>query len=289
MNPTSLQNKAKQYMKLWHLEPGGEPFNTHFCFLWPCLKGSEELMLKLLSEECVDDLGAYALKLFDGHGCIKIFENENAVQLLERVITPKNQPSLRQMLLAGNEDTVTNIICDVAARLHDYAETIDKKGYPAFENKFINDINDTATNMRKGGIRPPDMPMFERGLALSRELEQAMHSDRLFLHGDLHHDNILYSADRGWVAIDPKGIIAPRAYDYAISLVHMPDLPEETIMNPRRIERMSKIISDKSGIDQKTILQFAWIKALQLGAWASGEPYKTQCIELAKIIDKFIT
>ena len=29
----------------------------------------------------------------------------------------------------------------------------------------------------------------------------------LLLHGDLHHDNILFDKKRGWLAIDPKGII----------------------------------------------------------------------------------
>jgi streptomycin 6-kinase len=30
------------------------------------------------------------------------------------------------------------------------------------------------------------------------------------LHGDLHHENMLFDASRGWVAIDPKGVIGPK-------------------------------------------------------------------------------
>ena len=30
---------------------------------------------------------------------------------------------------------------------------------------------------------------------------------QMLLHGDLHHWNILSDADRGWMAIDPKGVI----------------------------------------------------------------------------------
>ncbi|WP_373298360.1 aminoglycoside phosphotransferase family protein [Paludibacterium paludis] len=27
------------------------------------------------------------------------------------------------------------------------------------------------------------------------------------LHGDLHHDNVLFDSSHGWLAIDPKGVI----------------------------------------------------------------------------------
>ncbi len=33
---------------------------------------------------------------------------------------------------------------------------------------------------------------------------------RYVLHGDLHHENILLDTQRGWVAIDPKGVIGPK-------------------------------------------------------------------------------
>ena len=31
----------------------------------------------------------------------------------------------------------------------------------------------------------------------------------VLLHGDLHHENILFDATRGWLAVDPKGVIGP--------------------------------------------------------------------------------
>ncbi len=35
-------------------------------------------------------------------------------------------------------------------------------------------------------------------------------SDDVVLHGDLHHENILWDDDAGWLVIDPKGVIGPR-------------------------------------------------------------------------------
>jgi streptomycin 6-kinase len=39
--------------------------------------------------------------------------------------------------------------------------------------------------------------------------------DIVALHGDIHHGNILDFGERGWLAIDPKGLIGERGFDYA--------------------------------------------------------------------------
>jgi aminoglycoside/hydroxyurea antibiotic resistance kinase len=35
------------------------------------------------------------------------------------------------------------------------------------------------------------------------------------LHGDLHHGNVLDFGLRGWLAIDPKGLLGERGFDFA--------------------------------------------------------------------------
>lgn len=39
---------------------------------------------------------------------------------------------------------------------------------------------------------------------------RARYPDNWLLHGDLHHENILLDGERGWLAIDPKGVIGPK-------------------------------------------------------------------------------
>lgn len=46
----------------------------------------------------------------------------------------------------------------------------------------------------------------ERSWRVLRE----QYPENYLLHGDLHHENILKDASRGWVAIDPKGVIGPK-------------------------------------------------------------------------------
>ncbi len=49
--------------------------------------------------------------------------------------------------------------------------------------------------------------------------------DIAVLRSDLHHGNVLDFGDRGWLAIDPKGLIGERGFDYA-NLLCNPDLSD---------------------------------------------------------------
>lgn len=66
-------------------------------------------------------------------------------------------------------------------------------------------------------------PLVDWMLATSRE--------PVFLHGDLHHENVLLGRD-GWVMIDPKGLAGDRAFEAAafmrnpLALGHRPDLEQ---------------------------------------------------------------
>ncbi len=55
-------------------------------------------------------------------------------------------------------------------------------------------------------------PHLEQAEAWFKDLTAEPVGDYL-LHGDLHHENILLDAKRGWLAIDPKGVIGPRVLE----------------------------------------------------------------------------
>ncbi len=45
------------------------------------------------------------------------------------------------------------------------------------------------------------------------------HAEKYLLHRDLHRRNILKSADKGILAIDPRGAVGPRAFEYVIPFI----------------------------------------------------------------------
>lgn len=81
----------------------------------------------------------------------------------------------------------------------------------------------------------PGVPAEVRDLLCrTRELAEALAGEAgppRLLHGDLHHGNMLLDARRGWVAIDPKGVLAPAEFQPA-RFLNNPELggrPRETL------------------------------------------------------------
>lgn len=60
-------------------------------------------------------------------------------------------------------------------------------------------------------VCPPHLT--KKAIKLKNELLASI-SNEVFLHGDLHHDNILKNDDH-WLAIDPKGIIGDAEFEVA--------------------------------------------------------------------------
>ena len=63
----------------------------------------------------------------------------------------------------------------------------------------------------------------------ARELFQTLADSQgrlMLLHGDLHHDNVLFDSKRGWVAIDPKGVVGELEYEVGAILRNPVETPE---------------------------------------------------------------
>jgi streptomycin 6-kinase len=84
------------------------------------------------------------------------------------------------------------------------------------------------------------------------------------LHGDIHHDNILYFGERGWLAIDPKGLTGERGFDYA-NLFCNPD--RATATDPVCFQRRIEVVAEAAGFDRKRLLQWVLAWAGLSAAW----------------------
>jgi streptomycin 6-kinase len=87
------------------------------------------------------------------------------------------------------------------------------------------------------------------------------------LHGDLHHDNVLDGGPRGWLAIDPKGLIGERGFEYA-NLFRNPDI--EIALAPGRLRRQVGVVARQARLDPKRLLQWIFAYAALGAAWSQG-------------------
>lgn len=148
------------------------------------------------------------------------------------------------------DDEATAIFCEVAARLH-AARATPPNHCPTL-SAWFRDLEISAQN--DGGV-------FARCWAVAQGLLKAP-QDVTLLHGDIHHGNVLdFGSERGWLAIDPKGLKGERAFDYA-NIFTNPDLadPSQLIAtNPTFFAKRLAIVSKSASIDAKRML--AWILA----------------------------
>lgn len=231
------------YLRRWMLQPDGAPFASLAGNLMPVLHAGAPAMLKI-SHEPDEIFGAGVMQWWDGEGAARVLAHDGEALLLERATGSR---SLVTMVRDGRDDEASSIICGVAARLH----APRAKPLPPLKpmDHWFAALPPGAS--KYGGIVARAAETLKQLLASPRDLTQ--------LHGDLHHENVLDGGEqRGWLAIDPKGLLGDRGYDFA-NIVCNPERDLDVVTSPGRLLRQAGIIAETAGYERRRLLQ--WILA----------------------------
>lgn len=238
-----------EWLTRWELAPDGEPIRTHSSSLLPVHRAGAPAMLKV-AHAAEERAGAGLMAWWDGDGAARVLEHDGDALLMERATGPA---SLAAMVHAGRDDEASRILCAAAARLHAPRDRPPPELVPLA--RWFQALEPAAA--AHGGI-------LGRAAAAAREL-LAEPRDVVVLHGDLHHGNVLDFGARGWLAIDPKGLIGERGFEFA-NLFRNPD--RETASAPGRLARQVEVVATAAGLERgrllKWILAFAGLSA----AWS---------------------
>lgn len=229
-----------EYINRWGLVPDGLLIVTNSGHLLPVQYNGMPAMLKVAVQE-EEKAGAALMAWWQGEGAARVLAYDGAALLLERA---EGGVALAELARNGRDEEASQIICAVASKLH----TPRSAQPPALVDlsKWFQGLEASAT--AHGGI-------FAIARATARELLASPRDVRV-LHGDMHHDNVLDFGQRGWLAIDPKGLVGERGFDYA-NLFCNPDT--ETAVQPKRFDRRVEIVAEAAGLERRRLLQ--WILA----------------------------
>jgi streptomycin 6-kinase len=209
-------------------------------------------MLKL-PHTADERLGAGVLAWWDGDGAAQVFARDDDAVLMERA---EGARSLAHMARSGEDDEATRILCIVAARLH-RARPAPLPPLVPLSLWFAALWPAAATH---GGL-----------LARCAETAEALlveQRDTCVLHGDIHHANVLDFGVRGWRAIDPKGLLGERSFDFC-NIFTNPDLedPSQPVATtPEHFQRRLAIVSETAGLERTRLLR--WILTWTGLSWA---------------------
>lgn len=216
-----------------------------------------------------------ALRFYNGQGCVRLLEldEEQSMFLLERLIPGTMLVDLK------NDEERTRIACEVMLNLWRTAPD----GLPFIQlADWFADLRNIRAKFG-GGTGPFPLRMIEKIERLLPELFQS--SSRVALiHGDFHHFNVL-SSGRGWLAIDPKGIVGPSEYECGPYLINpFPDFAyrsDAVHITERRIAVMSECL----GFTRESIRAWGFCHAVLSSWWdtnvdGTGGEYSLACAEV---------
>lgn len=209
-------------------------------------------MLKIAVEP-EERSGARLMTWWEGDGAARVYAHDDNALLLERA---EGTGSLARMVHDGKDVEASCIICAVASRLHTPRGHAPPDLIP-LEHRFAELAPAAVT---QGGI-------LRIAEAMARELLAAP-QDIAVLHGDLHHGNVLDFGLRGWLAIDPKGLIGERGYDFA-NIFCNPD--PVTALSPGRLARQASVVAEAAKLDRTRLLKWIVAHAGLSAAWFIGE------------------
>lgn len=254
------RNRIADHLRQWSLQADGMPVHTHGACLLPVLHGGQPAMLKLSTGDDERRAGA-VLRWWDGDGAVRVLATSTGedVLLLERAMDSRSLAALARAEEAGDA-AATGILCAVAARLH--APRPSAPLLPPLSGCFAA----LAAAAARGGV-------LSACHAVAQDLLAAP-QDSVVLHGDLHHANVLDGGARGWLAIDPKGYVGERGFDFANILCN-PDAALATF--PGRLERQVALIADAARLDPARLLAWGAAWAGLSAAWhlEDGTPPET--------------
>ena len=241
---TLLPSDVATWLARWALLPDGDLLTTRSSWVLPVRHQDLPAMLKV-ARIPDEEAGFRLLTWWNGQGAARVFESTQGVLLIERALGAGN---LAQMAWSGQDDDACRILCDTAARLH------------APRSGPIPDLHPLEDWFQPLFQLAPAHAALVQAAEVARQLLAAPR-EVVPLHGDLHHENVLDFGSRGWLAIDPHGLLGDRCFDYA-NLFTNPDLsdPSRPLATlPGRLERRLEIVVAAAGLAPDRLLR--WIVA----------------------------
>ncbi len=243
----------------WQLKIAKTPFTLSHSYVAPALTARDrEVVVKLGVPNPELSTEIRALRLYGGGAAVRLLDadEQKGLLLLEHL-----RPG--SMLLRVEDDALATVT--VARTMRELWRPLPAEPQFPTAAKWASGLQRLRQRFG-GGTGPFDPRLVQTAESLFGELLASSDSPVL-VHGDLHHFNILSATRRPWVAIDPKGLAAERAYEVGALLRNpAPHLCLDLGVQRRRID----LLADELGFDRRRIVGWAAAQAV-LSAWWSYE------------------
>jgi streptomycin 6-kinase len=223
------------------------------------LADGSSAIVKALNDfpDVYDELrGAHYLRWRDGVGAVRLLAEHERMMLLEDAGSLTLQTELDRI---GDTES-TAIAAEATARLLTSSDAPAPADLQPLRQRF-KELFDIA---READARP----IYVEAARMAIDLLDTTQREAP-LHGDLHHENLLWG-ERGWLAIDPKGVLGDPAFD-AANWLYNPLDRDDLCLSEERIAGIASTFAKTLDIDPRRILDFAFAYGCLSAAWHAGD------------------
>jgi streptomycin 6-kinase len=250
---TELRTRIADLVRRWNLTVE-QTSETESSFLAFGTRGHQPVVLKVVKRQGDEWHSGEVLEAFKGNGAVRVYEHVEGALLLERAVPGE---SLVGMAIGGKDEDATAILADVIRQMSGCTPP-----------KRCASVQDWAQGFERyvatGDQRIP-RDFVEDGHRCYAQLAASQRETRL-LHGDLHHYNVLSDTRRGWLAIDPKGVIGEVEYEVG-AVIRNPIENPDLFTSPETVERRLHHFARRLNLDIERALRWAFAQAVLSAIW----------------------
>jgi streptomycin 6-kinase len=262
MTEDNVRRRAEAIVCMWNVTVE-DTSETATSFLFFGTRQRQPVVVKVIKHEGDEWYSGEVLQAFAGNGVVRVYEYVDGALLLERAMPGE---SLVRMATSGGENAATAIFAAVIHRmagctppdrcptLHDWAKGFER-------------------HIASGDVRIP-RDLVNDAYRQYRQLA-ASQAEITLLHGDLHHYNVLMDTERGWLAIDPKGVVGEVEYELG-AIFRNPIERPDMFTSPHVIEARLQTLTRALDVDVERVLRWAFAQAVLSAIWAIDDGFAVE-------------
>lgn len=261
---THSETLLARYRRDWHLTALAAPFSTATSSLQKvCLPDGRKAMLKVTTDTAEQRGGRQLLGWQQCCGAVPIYAHASGAFLL--ALAPATVSALSLARKGGASDDQASLLLSAnRATLHQVALSQFRDLQPLSE--WFSDLWGPECTEAKW---LPVQQLAEKLLASPQSC--------VSLHGDGHHDNLLYFGSNDWRVIDPKGLKGEHYFDY-VPILANPDLGS-LALDSKRFERQLALVCRVQDLDPKRLAQWVAVTAALSAAWFLEDGAEAQALQ----------
>ena len=224
-------------------------------------RGEQSVVLKVVTRPGDEWHSGEIVRAFDGRGFVRALEHTDGAILLER-LDPGT--SLAELAVGGRDEEATSILAEVIATM--------RPDTPPASCPSVEDWGRAFARYRECGDTQIPAELVDHAERVYLDLCATQRMPRL-LHGDLQHYNVLYDRARGWLAIDPKGVIGEAEYELGASMrnpVELPVLFTDVRVARSRLDHLTTAL----GLDVHRATAWSYSQAVLSAIWGVEDGYR---------------